>query len=408
MKCGLGALGPPLVKIYRSGNESIFMNVLTVLDFCLNLVSPTFQQKSEIDAAIAIIHHQRERSTTRLRVLRKKQKNNSCLLVSTTVLTLTKKQAGNIMSPPEYTEPGAAAETTSSRLQQNMLSEEEAAKAVESFTEFLQFETVSMLAAESGAYTACAAWLVQQLNDAAIFSEVFLLPEAPDHSPVVCAVMKGRDETLPILLLNSHYDVVPAETKDWTVPPFEGLEKDGNIYGRGTQDMKCVCVQYIQALIKICRVDPDWVPERSIYLSFVPDEEVGGGGMAAFLESATYKELPGIALALDEGLSSVTDTFAVFYGERLPWWVNVTAQGPTGHGSRFIDHTAVEQLIDLANKALAFREGQRAQLGLSRHENCAHAVAAANSSKKSDAEGKPNTLGDVTSLNITTLSAVSD
>ena len=115
--------------------------------------------------------------------------------------------------------------------------------------------------------------------------------------------------------------------------------------------------------------------------------------MAAFLDSALYKSLPGIALALDEGLASTTDKFAVFYGERLPWWVDVTATGPTGHGSRFIDNTAVEQLVELANKALAFRQSQRAQLGLDDHSNCAHAVAA----KKK--------LGDVTSLNITTLQA---
>jgi len=114
--------------------------------------------------------------------------------------------------------------------------------------------------------------------------------------------------------------------------------------------------------------------------------------MAAFLESELYKSLPGIALALDEGLASTTDTFSVFYGERLPWWVDVTAKGHTGHGSRFIENTAVEQLVALANKALEFREGQRSALGLSKHENCAHAVAA-------------KTLGDVTSLNITTLEA---
>uniref|UniRef100_A0A7R9ZLY8 Peptidase M20 dimerisation domain-containing protein n=1 Tax=Craspedostauros australis TaxID=1486917 RepID=A0A7R9ZLY8_9STRA len=70
----------------------------------------------------------------------------------------------------------------------------------------------------------------------------------------------------------------------------------------------------------------------------------------------------------------------------------VTATGPTGHGSRFIDNTAVEQLVELANKALAFRQGQRDELGMKEHENCAHAVAR-------------KTLGDVTSLNITTLEA---
>ena len=116
--------------------------------------------------------------------------------------------------------------------------------------------------------------------------------------------------------------------------------------------------------------------------------------MAAFLESEVYKSLPGIALALDEGLASTTSTYSVFYGERAPWWIDVTASGPTGHASRFIEHTAVEQLVEMANKALVFREGQRKQLGLDKHENCAHAVAKKN-------------LGDVTSLNITRLEAVS-
>ena len=130
--------------------------------------------------------------------------------------------------------------------------------------------------------------------------------------------------------------------------------------------------------------------------------------MAAFLDSQLYKTLPaGIALALDEGLASTTDTFQVFYGERLPWWVNVTATGPTGHGSRFIDHTAVEQIVELSRKALAFRQGQRQQLGLDDHSNCAHAVAAKNNAVAATVKNtkKKKSLGDVTSLNITTLQA---
>ena len=59
--------------------------------------------------------------------------------------------------------------------------------------------------------------------------------------------------------------------------------------------------------------------------------------MLAFLSSALYKSLPGIALALDEGLASMDETYSLFYGERLPIWVDMTAHGNTGHGSRFID-----------------------------------------------------------------------
>ena len=236
-------------------------------------------------------------------------------------------------------------------------------------------------------------YILQQLEGLECLTNVHLLLEAPEHSPVVLACWKGKDETLPIILLNSHYDVVPAAQVDWTVPAFEGLRKDGNIYGRGAQDMKCVCVQYIEAIRKLASTG--FTPERSIWLSFVPDEEVGGSGMAALLDSDLYKnQWPNIALALDEGLASTDNVFSVFYGERLPWWIDVTATGNTGHGSRFIENTAIEQLIDLANKALAFREGQRLALhDGQKHHNCAHAVAA----KK--------VLGDVTSLNITTLQA---
>jgi aminoacylase len=184
------------------------------------------------------------------------------------------------------------------------------------------------------------------------------------------------------------------------VPPFEGVRNDGIVYGRGAQDMKCVCLQYIEGIRQLLKLHPTYQPQRTIYLTFVPDEEIGGAGMAAFLDSAMYKGLPGIALALDEGLASTSNTLDVFYGERLPWWIDVTATGPTGHGSRFIDNTAVEQLVALTQKALQFRKGQRDLLEMSHEENCTHAVVVAKNNKKNTKK-----LGDVTSLNITTLQA---
>lgn len=132
--------------------------------------------------------------------------------------------------------------------------------------------------------------------------------------------------------------------------------------------------------------------------------------MAAFLSSKLYRNLPsGIALALDEGLASTDETYSVFYGERLPWWVNVTANGNTGHGSRFIEHTAVEQITKVVQKALEFRKGQRAVLHGSMedadHSNCAHAVAAKRRRANKESQGSKISMGDVTSLNVTALEA---
>ncbi|CAM9558218.1 unnamed protein product [Laminaria digitata] len=200
----------------------------------------------------------------------------------------------------------------------------------------------------------------------------------------------GSQPDLPCVLLNSHYDVVPAMLEHWDTDPFGAVkdEADGRIYGRGTQDMKCVCVQYLVAILRLRRAG--FVPTRTVHLSFVPDEEIGGAdGINLLLASEEWKALHPVGVALDEGLANPKDAFTVFYGERTPWWLMIKAEGPTGHGSRFIKSTAVEKLMAVCDKALAFRAEQEAALGHS--GGCSHARA-----KK---------LGDVTTLNLTMLKA---
>ena len=48
------------------------------------------------------------------------------------------------------------------------------------------------------------------------------------------------------------------------------------VQGRGTQDMKCVCVQYIEAIHRLQQRAGGWTPVRTVYLTYVPDEEIGG------------------------------------------------------------------------------------------------------------------------------------
>ncbi len=49
------------------------------------------------------------------------------------------------------------------------------------------------------------------------------------------------------LCFAGHVDVVPAG-EGWSTPPYEVTEKDGYIYGRGTQDMKSGVAAFVQAL----------------------------------------------------------------------------------------------------------------------------------------------------------------
>mmetsp|Transcript_42413 Transcript_42413/g.98232 ORF Transcript_42413/g.98232 Transcript_42413/m.98232 type:complete len:439 (-) Transcript_42413:155-1471(-) len=254
---------------------------------------------------------------------------------------------------------------------------------VELFREFLRIRSVSG-DGPAGPYREAVAWLSRLCERVGLETSQV---EPVAGKPVLIATWLGTDPSLPCLLLNSHYDVVPALTEHWTVDPWSATIKDGRLYGRGTQDMKSVCVQYLLAIerMKVKGI----VPTRTVHLTFVPDEEIGGmDGMGKLLESPEFAALEPIAFALDEGLANPGNAYTAFYGERTPWWILVRATGPTGHGSRFIRDTAPQKLLRMAERAMQYRAEQEAELGHDVH-GCKHGMA-----KK---------LGDVTTVNLTML-----
>ncbi|XP_055985861.1 aminoacylase-1 [Sorex fumeus] len=171
----------------------------------------------------------------------------------------------------------------------------------------------------------------------------------------------GTNPKLSSLLLNSHTDVVPVFKEHWSHDPFEAFkDAEGYIYARGTQDMKSVGIQYLEAVRRL-KAEGHHFP-RTIHMTFVPDEEVGGHqGMELFVKRPEFRALKA-GFALDEGLASPTDAFTVFYSERSPWWVQIQSTGNPGHGSRFIEDTAAEKLHKVVSSILAFREKEQQRL----------------------------------------------
>ncbi|XP_045712953.1 aminoacylase-1 isoform X2 [Phyllostomus hastatus] len=170
----------------------------------------------------------------------------------------------------------------------------------------------------------------------------------------------GTDPTLSSVLLNSHTDVVPVFKECWSHDPFEAFkDAEGYIYARGAQDMKCVSIQYLEAVRRL-KAEGRHFP-RTIHLTFVPDEEIGGHqGMELFVQQPEFKALRA-GFALDEGLANPTEAFTVFYR------VRVTCTGKPGHGSRFIEDTAAEKLHKVVSSVLAFREEERRRLQSNPH-----------------------------------------
>jgi len=89
------------------------------------------------------------------------------------------------------------------------------------------------------------------------------------------------------ILLSGHTDVVPAVGDDWTNDPFEMVERDGKLYGRGTCDMK----GFIAAAVAMAPVLAHSVRERPLHFSFTYDEEVGCLGAQALTDTLAAKGL---------------------------------------------------------------------------------------------------------------------
>ncbi|KAK9758252.1 hypothetical protein RND81_01G218200 [Saponaria officinalis] len=175
--------------------------------------------------------------------------------------------------------------------------------------------------------------------------------------PVLLLTWPGTRPDLPSILLNSHLDSVPAEPHKWLHPPFAAAATaDGKIYARGAQDDKCISIQYLEAIRNLR--ERNFAPIRTVHVSYVPEEEVGGmEGAAKFVASEEFEKL-NVGFAIDEGQASITDEFRVFYADRSPWHVTITAVGPPGHGSRMYDDSAMENLMKSVEMMSKFRESQ--------------------------------------------------
>ncbi|TPW70744.1 M20/M25/M40 family metallo-hydrolase [Schumannella sp. 10F1B-5-1] len=111
----------------------------------------------------------------------------------------------------------------------------------------------------------------------------------------------GREAADPTLLL-AHQDVVPADDRGWTHPPFaaELVEVDGEarLWGRGTIDDKGMLVAILEA-VETALAD-GVVPAHDVWLSFGHDEErMGYGAQAVAAELERRGVRP--AFVLDEG-----------------------------------------------------------------------------------------------------------
>jgi acetylornithine deacetylase/succinyl-diaminopimelate desuccinylase-like protein len=168
-------------------------------------------------------------------------------------------------------------------------------------------------------------------------------------------------------VLLHHMDVVPADARAWTVPPFAGALVGGQVYGRGAVDIKGKGAIDVATLVRVARRHPPL--HRDVILLAVADEEVGSTGSRYMVEHERAA-LAGAELLLDEGASIHVDAqghaleYLVSVGEKAPLWLTLTFTGEPGHGSVPPLESAMSHAVRAASRLLAWRRPPRASPAL--------------------------------------------
>lgn len=85
------------------------------------------------------------------------------------------------------------------------------------------------------------------------------------------------------VLLSGHTDVVPVADQDWSHDPFDMIQRDGRLYGRGTCDMK----GFIAACLSKAYDYANSPLKTPVHFAFTYDEEtgcIGAQGLAKWLQ----------------------------------------------------------------------------------------------------------------------------
>ncbi|MGO8912095.1 MAG: acetylornithine deacetylase [Bradyrhizobium sp.] len=166
-------------------------------------------------------------------------------------------------------------------------------------------------------------------------------------------------EDRPGIVLSGHTDVVPVAAQDWSGNPFELVERDGRLYGRGTADMKGFVAVCLAMVPEISRADL----AMPIHLAISYDEEVGCVGVRPLLRELSRAPVRPLGCFVGEPTQ-----MQVAIGHKGKHAVRATFRGHACHSSlapsgvNAVEYAA-ELITEIRRRALRLAtEGQRDEM----------------------------------------------
>ncbi len=170
---------------------------------------------------------------------------------------------------------------------------------------------------------------------------------------------EGINPTLKPIVLMAHIDIVPVIKENiphWKHDAFGGEIIKDTIWGRGTIDNKVGVIGIMESLESLLK--EGYVPQRSVYIAFGHDEEIGGLNGAKVIANHLKKEGIEAEYVLDEGgyivqqlIPSVEkDVALIGIAEKgfLSLELSVKIEG--GHSSMPENETAIDVISNAISK----------------------------------------------------------
>ena len=161
--------------------------------------------------------------------------------------------------------------------------------------------------------------------------------DAPDERvsskirPNLVATIRGKSDALTIWVM-AHLDVVPiGERSMWQTDPWQVVEKDGKLYGRGVEDNQQGLVSGVFAALAC--IETGIIPAYTVKLLFMADEECGSAyGIRYLLEKHENLFRKQDVIIIPDGGDAKGETIEI--AEKNILWLRVHTQGRQCHGSR--------------------------------------------------------------------------
>lgn len=103
------------------------------------------------------------------------------------------------------------------------------------------------------------------------------------------------------VILSGHTDTVPWDGQDWTMDPLSALVKDGNLYGRGSADMKAFIGIAVSHAEQFLNSDAPF----AIHLAFSYEEEIGCFGVKELIADLRDANIKPLACIVGEPTSMI-------------------------------------------------------------------------------------------------------